>query len=139
MFCDMKTKVVFNDIIPVKGFLAMCLWPFIFVRNNAASHYNSVADNHEHSHGEQQKEMLAVGGVLSAVLFVLGCGWWSLLALPVFFWWYGLEWCFRLVQYRDTHQAYRNISHEREAYANEKDLDYLQNRRRFAWIFYLLN
>lgn len=133
----METKLVFNDIIPFKGFMAMCLWPFIFVRNSAASRYNVVANTHEHTHAEQQKEMLAVGIVLAAVLFLIGCGWWSLLALPLFFWWYGLEWCFRLVQYRNAHEAYRNISHEREAYANEKDVGYLTRRRRFAWIHYL--
>jgi uncharacterized membrane protein YiaA len=132
----MKTKVIFNDIIPFKGFIAMCLWPFIFVRNNAASHYNTVANNHEHIHAEQQKEMLLVGIVLAAIGYVF-VGLWALLFVPLFFWWYGIEYLYRLCQYRDTKKAYRNISTEREAYANEKDLTYLTNRRRFAWIKYL--
>ncbi|MBR4681952.1 MAG: hypothetical protein IKP06_01425 [Elusimicrobiaceae bacterium] len=132
----MKTKVIFNDTIPFKGFIAMCLWPFIFVRNNAASHYNTVANNHEHIHAEQQKEMLLVGIVLAAIGYVF-VGLWALLFVPLFFWWYGIEYLYRLCQYRDTKKAYRNISTEREAYANEKDLTYLTNRRRFAWIKYL--
>lgn len=132
----MKTKVIFNDTIPFKGFIAMCLWPFIFVRNNAASHYNTVANNHEHIHAEQQKEMLLVGLVLAAIGYVF-VGLWALLFVPLFFWWYGIEYLYRLCQYRDTKKAYRNISTEREAYANEKDLIYLTNRRRFAWIKYL--
>lgn len=132
----MKTKVIFNDTIPFKGFIAMCLWPFIFVRNNAASHYNTVANNHEHIHAEQQKEMLLVGIVLAAIGYVF-VGLWALLFVPLFFWWYGIEYLYRLCQYRDTKKAYRNISTEREAYANEKDLIYLTNRRRFAWIKYL--
>lgn len=132
----MKTKVIFNDTIPFKGFIAMCLWPFIFVRNNAASHYNTVANNHEHIHAEQQKEMLLVGIVLAAIGYVF-VGLWALLFVPLFFWWYGIEYLYRLCQYRDTKKAYRNISAEREAYANEKDLTYLTNRRRFAWIKYL--
>jgi uncharacterized membrane protein YiaA len=132
----MKTKVIFNDIIPFKGFIAMCLWPFIFVRNNAASHYNTVANNHEHIHAEQQKEMLLVGIVLAAIGYVF-VGLWALLFVPLFFWWYGIEYLYRLCQYRDTKKAYRNISTEREAYANEKELTYLTNRRRFAWIKYL--
>lgn len=134
----METKLVFNDIIPFKGFMAMCLWPFIFVRNGAASHYNTVANTHEHIHAEQQKEMLAVGAVLAVASFLIGCGWWSLLALPLFFWWYVIEWLFRLAQYGNTHKAYRNISFEREAFTNEKDVTYLATRRRFAWILYLL-
>lgn len=132
----MKTKVIFNDTIPFKGFIAMCLWPFIFVRNNAASHYNTVANNHEHIHAEQQKEMLLVGIVLAAIGYVF-VGLWALLFAPLFFWWYGIEYLYRLCQYRDTKKAYRNISTEREAYANEKDLTYLTNRRRFAWTKYL--
>jgi uncharacterized membrane protein YiaA len=132
----MKTKVIFNDTIPFKGFIAMCLWPFIFVRNNAASHYNTVANNHEHIHAEQQKEMLLVGIVLAAIGYVF-VGLWALLFVPLFFWWYGIEYLYRLCQYRDTKKAYRNISTEREAYTNEKDLTYLTNRRRFAWIKYL--
>ena len=132
----MKTKVIFNDIIPFRGFLAMCLWPFIFVRNSAASHYNTVANNHEHIHAEQQKEMLLVGIVLAAIGYVFA-GLWALLFVPLFFWWYGIEYLYRLCQYRNTNKAYRNISFEREAYANEKDLTYHTNRRRFAWTKYL--
>lgn len=132
----MKTKVIFNDTIPFKGFIAMCLWPFIFVRNNAANHYNTAANNHEHIHAEQQKEMLLVGIVLAAIGYVF-VGLWALLFVPLFFWWYGIEYLYRLCQYRNTKKAYRNISTEREAYANEKDLTYLTNRRRFAWTKYL--
>ena len=114
----METKVVFNDTIPFSGFIAMTVWPFIFVRNKAASRYNVVANNHEHIHAEQQKEMLLVGVILAIALFPL-IGLWAILMLPVFFWCYILEWLFRIFQYRNTKKAYRNISFEREAYANE--------------------
>ena len=109
----MKTKVVFNDVIPFKGFIAMTVWPCIFVRNAAAKRYNVVANNHEHIHAQQQVEMLIVGAVLAVVAFLAGFGLWSILALPIFFWWYVIEWLFRLIQYRDTDKAYRNISFER--------------------------
>lgn len=71
--------------------------------------------NHEEIHERQQKEMLV---------------------LP-FFLCYGLEFIFRLLQDWSWHTAYRNISFEREAYANENNLSYLPERRRFAWIHYL--
>ena len=132
----METKVIFNDTIPFKGFLAMCLWPFIFVRNADASHYNNEVNNHEHIHAEQQKEMLMVGVVLAALGYLF-IGLWAILFVPLFFWWYGIEWICRLIQYRNGHKAYRNISFEREAYDNEKDLSYLKNRKRFTWIKYL--
>lgn len=131
----METKVIFNDTIPFKGFMAMCVWPFIFVRNAAASHYNTVANNHEHIHAEQQKELLMVGVVLAAIGFPF-IGLWAILFVPIFFWWYGIEWIYRLIQYRNQNQAYRNISFEREAYANESDLGYLSTRRKFSWIKY---
>lgn len=132
----MKTKVIFNDTIPFSGFIAMTVWPFIFVRNKAASRYNVVANNHEHIHAGQQKEMLLVGVILAIALFPL-IGLWAILMLPVFFWWYVLEWLFRICQYRNTKKAYRNISFEREAYANETNLTYNTARKRFAWTKYL--
>ena len=50
---------------------------------------------------------------------------------------YVLEWLVRLVQYRNWNTAYRNISFEREAYANGDDLSYLPRRSLFAWRKYL--
>jgi len=34
-------------------------------------------------------------------------------------------------------RAYVNLSHEQEAYDNDQDLDYLETRKRFAWLRYL--
>ena len=135
----MKAKVIFNDIIPFRGFVVMCLWPFIFVRNSAASHYNTVANNHEQIHARQQKEMLIVGFALALIGFVFGLGWWALLFVPIFLWWYILEWLIRIPIEGSSRQAYRNISFEREAYANEKDLAYLGRRKHFIWLTYMFH
>ena len=51
--------------------------------------------------------------------------------------WYIIEWLIRLVQYRNFNLAYRNISFEREAYDNEKNLSYLDTRKPFNWMKYL--
>jgi len=48
--------------------------------------------------------------------------------------WYVVEWIIRLFL---KGNAYRNISFEREAYSNEKDLSYLDNRKIFAWTKYI--
>lgn len=53
--------------------------------------------------------------------------------------WYVIEWFVRLVQYRDFDKAYRNISLEREAYANDKNLTYLESRKKFAFLQYINN
>jgi hypothetical protein len=63
-----------------------------------------------------------------------GSLWWLLL-LPAYFWWYLIEYALRSMF--GTGNAYRNISFEREAYANEKDFDYNRNRSPFAWLRYM--
>lgn len=57
----------------------------------------------------------------------------ELLVLPFFFI-YIVEFLIRLLQFRSWKLAYRNISFEREAYGNEKDLDYLKTRP--LWNFF---
>lgn len=70
---------------------------------------------HENIHLRQQKEMLVV----------------------FFYLWYAIEWIVRLIQYKDSHEAYRNISFEREAYNNEYDDEYLGIRKSYEWVHYL--
>jgi hypothetical protein len=60
----------------------------------------------------------------------------DLLVIP-FFIWYALEYLYRFVQYRDRYKAYRNLSFEREAYKNEKDLHYLKKRSYLSFLKYL--
>lgn len=71
--------------------------------------------NHERIHDAQQRELLF---------------------LP-FYILYFLEWLFRLLQYRNQDRAYRNISFEREAYTHGHDLDYLNRRKKYAFIRFL--
>lgn len=51
-------KVIYNKIIPFKGFKAITIWPFIFVRKECS--FNEVDLNHENIHGKQQKELLLI-------------------------------------------------------------------------------
>ena len=126
-------KIVYNSIIPFKGFSSVTLWPWIFVRLGV--HLTERLVNHESIHIEQQKEMLAVGAAIALVMLLAGCGWWSLTALPLFLWWYGLEYIIKLVASRfDGDRAYRSIGFEQEAYRYQDDLSYLDGRRRFAWV-----
>ena len=106
-------KVIYNDIIPFKGFKAITLWPWIFVRKGC--NYTKTTDRHERIHGEQQKEMLIV----------------------FFYLWYGIEWFIKLCMYRNSGEAYKNISFEKEAYSNEKSPKYLDSRKHYAWIKYI--
>lgn len=128
-------KKVINNIIPFEGFVAITVWPFVFVRRSEEGKYDSVADNHEHIHGKQQQEMLAAGALMGDALMILTGSLWWLLLLPAFFWWYLIEYALRSMF--GTGNAYRNISFEREAYANEKDFDYNRKRIPFSWLRYM--
>lgn len=106
---------IYNNLIPFKGYKAMCVFPFIFVRKDVRS--LTVNDiNHEKIHGKQQKE----------TLFLL------------FYLLYGIEWIIKVVYYRNRNTAYKNVSFEREAYDNQGDITYLDKRKLFSWVKYIL-
>lgn len=104
-----------NRLIPFRGFTALTLWPFVFVRRDLLDRYDDKTVRHERIHGRQQKEMLLIG----------------------FYLWYGIEYLLRLAKYRNKEDAYLNVSFEQEAYMNQADGDYLRNRKWYAWTHYL--
>ena len=128
-----------NKHIPVQGFKAFFFCGILFVRGNAK--IDDVTMNHESVHSRQYVEV----GILSLILLmplVFNGLWWLWLILSVFAFYilYVIEWFVKLFVYKfDKRKAYRNVSFEREAYSNEKDLSYLDNRKRFAWIKHLKN
>lgn len=97
-----------------KNYVGLSVWPFIILKNNHLKG-DSVLINHERIHLRQQLELLIVP----------------------FYLLYVFEWLVRSIMYFDTYKAYQNISFEREAYTNEKNLDYLSNRSVFSFIKYL--
>lgn len=99
-------KIVYNRYIPFKGFLAINLFGVMFVRGTWRD-INARVLNHEKIHTAQMREL----GYLP------------------FYFLYLLEWLIRLL---GKGNAYRNISFEREAYANENNYQYLSSRRRWA-------
>ena len=106
-----------NNIIPFKGFTAITLWPFIFVRKDEEKYYTDVVARHENIHGAQQKEILIV----------------------LFYVWYLVEWLVKWAYYRNSMTAYKNISFEREAYRHQNDAAYLDIRKHYAWTKYIIN
>jgi hypothetical protein len=120
----MKIPIVkYNDTLlsiislfaPIKG---ITIFPFIIIRERFINyHYPKATDkllNHEKIHIEQQKEMLI---------------------LP-FFVFYFIEWLVKLFIY--GFKSYRNLSFEREAYKFEGDMTYLSNRKRYAFLKYVI-
>ena len=101
-----------NKRIPFRGFKAMAIFPIIFVRKELANKFTDSVENHEKIHFKQQKELL----------------------LFIFIAWYIIEWFIRLFL---KGRAYKNICFEREAKLNQKNADYIQNRKRYSFIKYL--
>lgn len=132
-------KVIYNNLIPFKGYRAMAFWPVIFARK-AAKYLQGYVKNHESIHLRQQLEVLIVSIALLLMLVLsLDLSWWWMAASPfVYYVWYVTEYLVRLCIYRNHWEAYRNISAEQEAFLFQMDFNYLPNDRRpFAWLKYI--
>ena len=105
--------LVFKYLTP-KWVRGITIFPFI-VLSFKKDKSNEVLINHEKIHIRQQIEMLVIP----------------------FFLWYGIEYVIRFIQYRNSKLAYLNISFEREAYQNEKNLHYLKQRSFWKFIKFL--
>jgi len=131
-------RIIYNSIIPFKGNKAITILPFIFARNGAKP-LGSDTVNHESIHLRQQVEMLVVSAAVIVILCLTAdVSWWWMAAAPFcYFVMYITEYAIRFVAYGRAKDAYRNISTEQEAFANEKDFGYLKGRMPFAWVKYL--
>lgn len=110
--------IIRNNIIPFPGFKAMNFYGLLFVRKKSI--LSDIDINHENIHTEQMKDfcnLLIIGGT-------------------IFYIWYVLEWLYRVLFTKDrfSHQAYKNIRFEREAFQYQIDIDYLINRPIFNWM-----
>ena len=106
-------KIIENDIIPFNGFAAVNLFGVLFTRRGV--NISDLLLRHEMIHSKQMRELSAI----------------------VFYAWYLIEWLIRLLVYWNAVKSYRNISFEREAYANEGNLLDLKERRPFAFLRYI--
>jgi len=96
-----------------KGYTGIAIFPFIFLKYRSLK-TDEVLLNHEKIHLRQQLELFIVP------FYIL----------------YFLEFFVRFIGCRNWQQAYRNISFEREAYRNEKDLNYLKLRPLWNFVKY---
>lgn len=112
----MKTKIIQNSKIPkyLSIFIninAITLFPFIISRGEMSE----TTIRHECIHIEQQRELWVIP------FYIL----------------YGLYWLKGKVKGMSNNDAYFNIPFEREAYDNQHDLNYLENRKRHSWRRYI--
>lgn len=107
-------KVIRSQFLPLKGFTAINLFGFVFARRDCLPLTERIL-NHEAIHSRQIKELLFVG------FYIL----------------YVLEWLIRLLYFRDSKKAYKAISFEKEAFENDANTNYLNNRKQFAFLSYI--
>lgn len=113
-------RIIYNNIIPVDGFVAVNLFGVLFVRKkykemlDTRHEYKTLVVNHESIHTEQMKELLYIG----------------------FYVMYAIYYLILLFRYGKTLKAYKMIPFEQEAYNNERDIEYLSHRKRYAFLQY---
>jgi len=106
--------VLVNRFLLRKKFAGITLWPFIILKDKQLKE-DVVFINHERIHLKQQLELLVL----------------------LFYVWYIIEFIIRLFQYKNRFKAYKNISFERKAYGNQKDLNYLKKRSFWKFVKYI--
>ncbi|OJU52984.1 MAG: hypothetical protein BGN96_17615 [Bacteroidales bacterium 45-6] len=106
--------IIGNKRIPFRGFQAINLFGIVFARRECLP-LSAVTINHEKIHTQQMRE----------------------LAFFPFYLLYVAEWMFKSIRRRSFRQGYLSISFEREAYANQEDLSYLEKRKRWGFVKYM--
>ena len=106
--------IFISKFLVPKGYAGITIFPFVFLKYRTLK-TNKVLLNHERIHLKQQLELLIIP----------------------FYLWYSLEFLYLLIKYKKWDLAYRNISFEKEAYLNEKDLQYLNERPFWRFLKYL--
>ena len=123
-------KVIYNKFIPFKGFYAITIIKWIFVREeykylDGLSVYNKMI-NHESIH-EQQILDFTPKIFPKWLRYTIGSICFYLL--------YGLEWLFKLIPCLIKNKsAYRSLCAEQEAFKNEVDSNYINKREKLAWL-----
>lgn len=110
-----KLKQVYNKYLPPKGYTAITILIWMFIREEYKGMLPWWAEVHENIHLRQEIE-------LGFIFFYLI---------------YGLEYIIKLCITWNHLKAYMSISFEQEAYSNQFDKNYLENRKHYAWLKYL--
>lgn len=101
-------KIIRNKIIPFGYAKYINIFGILFCKPKAK--VSKIDINHESIHIAQMKELGYIG------FYIL----------------YLMEFLYKLIKLRNAHEAYRNISFEKEAYKFERYLFYLKERECFA-------
>ena len=128
--------IIKNNFIPFGRYTTMNLFGLFFTKRD---NLRDDIINHEKIHSVQILELAIVGILITLLLiFIFNISYWYLLlGGSLFYIWYLIEYMFVRFFHKKQNDGYHDISLEEEAYNNEDDLNYLDNRKWFAWFKYL--
>lgn len=157
-------KIIYNKVIPFKGFKLMNILGLVFSR--VEEKFITLVDKrHEQTHTYQQYELLCIGAFISLVFCNIYQSWWYLLGvLLIPFIIYVMAWLLEIVlpPYHNVkeyfagktlwekikavpkwaskvcHDAYHDNCFEREAYLNERNVNYFATRHWCGWVGYII-
>lgn len=133
-------KRYYNDSWLAKLLLAftschtIALGPFVLSKKKELS---QAYKNHETIHAMQWTEITIVTCIVVLALDVLldNSPYWYFLSFVMYYIIYVVEWIVKTIIYLNGKKAYRSIGFEREAYINEDDNNYIENRHIFCgWL-----
>ena len=127
-------KVIYDWIIPFKGYKAITIYPFIFSHGEMSDR----TLRHEKIHIQQQLEVMVLGLFCSIPMALNYSWWWLLSGIILFYAIYIAHYILNL--FRTAFHAtnsYYNICFEYEAHTFDDDINYLDKRIRFRWLAYL--
>lgn len=105
-------KIIHNKLIPFGKYATINLFGVLFTKSKTLNKYTI---NHESIHTAQMKEM-------GYIFFYL---------------WYVIEYiCIRLFHKKQM-SAYYDVSFEEEAHNNDKNLNYLNERKPYSWFKFI--
>ena len=106
-------KIIVNKIIPFGNYETINLFGVLFTKSKEL--LSDKAINHESIHTAQMKEMLFI----------------------FFYFWYAIEYVLIRLFHKKQNAAYHDVSFEEEAYNNDKNLNYLNERKPYAWFKFI--
>lgn len=126
-FYDSK---VADILLCLSGCSTIAIGPLVFSKRSE-DRIAQVDKNHETVHAVQWTEVTAIFGLFIFILQLIFSfsAWWYLIAPVAYYIWYVLEWLVKLVILQDSRSAYKSVSFEMEAYDNQHDCNYVENRR----------
>lgn len=105
-------KIIKTKHFPPGAYSTINLFGVLFTKSD---HLSDTTINHEKIHTAQMKEMMYIP----------------------FYLWYGIEYLIVRLFHKKQNDAYHDISFEEEAYNNQHDMEYLNKRKKFAWLNFI--